>query len=50
MCDVSAFLTDEKERSAWENAGVESKVNYRNFFEESNLVFVGTPGGQEAAC
>jgi hypothetical protein len=50
MCNVSAFLTDEKERSAWENAGVKIDGNFRNFFEESNLVFVGTPGGQEAAC
>jgi glyceraldehyde-3-phosphate dehydrogenase (NAD(P)) len=49
MCDVRAFLTDEKERSAWENAGVEIDGDYRNFFEESNLVFVGTPEGQEAA-
>ena len=49
MCDVRAFLTDEKERSAWENAGVKIDGNFRNFFEESNLVFVGTPEGQEAA-
>lgn len=49
MCEVRAFLTDEKERLAWENAGVKIEGNYKDFFEESDLVFVGTPEDQEAA-
>jgi glyceraldehyde-3-phosphate dehydrogenase (NAD(P)) len=48
MCNVRAFLTDEKYRAIWESAGVKIEGNYNDFFKESDVIFVGTPGGQEA--
>jgi hypothetical protein len=48
MYNVRAFLTDEKERVSWESAGVKIEGNYDDFFTESDVVFVGTPGGHEA--
>jgi glyceraldehyde-3-phosphate dehydrogenase (NAD(P)) len=47
MCDVRAFLTDEKNRAAWEKAGAKIEGSYDDFFEESDLIVVGTPAGQE---
>jgi len=49
MCNVRAFIADEKERLAWENSGAKIEGNYKDFLEESNLVVVGTPEGQESA-
>jgi glyceraldehyde-3-phosphate dehydrogenase (NAD(P)+) (phosphorylating) len=48
MCNVRAFLTDEKDRVSWESAGVKIEGSYDDFFKESDVIFVGTPGGQEA--
>lgn len=47
MCDVRAFLTDEKNRQGWEKAGAKIEGSYDDFFEESDLIVVGTPEGQE---
>ncbi len=47
MCDVRAFLTDERDRAAWEMVGAKIEGNYGDFFEESDAVIIGTPEGQE---
>ncbi len=47
LCDVRAFLTDEKYRAGWEKAGAKIEGGYEDFFEESDLIVVGTPGDQE---
>ena len=47
MCNVRAFLTDEKDRAAWEKVGTRIEGGYDDFFEESNVIVVGTPEGQE---
>jgi glyceraldehyde-3-phosphate dehydrogenase (NAD(P)) len=48
MCDVRAFLTDENDRVSWEGSGVRIEGGYDDFFKESDMIFVGSPGGQEA--
>ena len=47
MCNVRAFLTDEKDRAAWEKVGTRIEGSYDEFFEESDVIVVGTPEGQE---
>jgi glyceraldehyde-3-phosphate dehydrogenase (NAD(P)) len=47
MCNVRAFLTDEKDRAAWEKVGAGIEGGYDDFFEESDLIVIGTPEGQE---
>jgi glyceraldehyde-3-phosphate dehydrogenase (NAD(P)) len=47
MCDVRAFLTDEKDKAAWVKAGARIEGGYDDFFEESDVIAVGTPEGQE---
>ena len=47
MCNVRAFLTDEKDRAAWEKVGAKIEGGYDDFFEESDLMVIGTPEGQE---
>lgn len=47
LCDVRAFLTDEKDRAAWEKVGARIEGSYDDFFEESDVIVVGTPEGQE---
>jgi glyceraldehyde-3-phosphate dehydrogenase (NAD(P)) len=47
LCDVRAFLTDEKDRAAWEEVGARVMGSYDDFFEESDVIVVGTPEGQE---
>lgn len=47
MCNVRAFLTYEKDRAGWEKVGARIEGNYSDFFEESGLIMVGTPEGQE---
>ncbi len=47
MCNVRAFLTDEKDRDSWERVGAKIEGGYDQFFEESDLIVVGTPGGHE---
>jgi glyceraldehyde-3-phosphate dehydrogenase (NAD(P)) len=49
LCDVRAFLTDERYKAGWEKAGAKIEGGYEDFFEESDLIVVGTPGGQEAS-
>ena len=48
ICNVRAFLTDEEDRASWESAGVKIEGGYDDFFKESDIIFVGAPGGQEA--
>ena len=47
LCDVRAFLTDENDRAAWEKVGARIDGSYDDFFEESDVIVVGTPEGQE---
>ncbi len=47
MYSVRAFLTDEKDRAGWERVGARIEGNNDDFFEESDLIVVGTPEGQE---
>ena len=47
MCGVRAFLADEKSRAGWENVGARIEGGYDDFFEESDLIVVGSPGGKE---
>jgi glyceraldehyde-3-phosphate dehydrogenase (NAD(P)) len=47
MCNVRAFLTDEKDRAGWEKVGTRIEGGYDDFFEESDVIVVGTPEGQE---
>jgi glyceraldehyde-3-phosphate dehydrogenase (NAD(P)) len=47
MCNVRAFLTNEEDKAIWENVGAKIEGNYDDFFEESELIVVGTPEGQE---
>ncbi len=47
MCNVRAFLTDERDRAAWEMVGAKIEGGYGDFFEESDVVIIGTPEGQE---
>ena len=47
LCDVRAFLTDENDRAAWEKVGARIEGSYDDFFEESDVIVVGTPEGQE---
>jgi glyceraldehyde-3-phosphate dehydrogenase (NAD(P)) len=47
MCDVRAYLTDEKDRIGWENAGAEIEGSLQNFYKESDVVVIGSPEGQE---
>ena len=47
MCNVRAFLTDEKDRAAWEKVGTRIEGGYDDFFEESDVIVIGTPEGQE---
>jgi glyceraldehyde-3-phosphate dehydrogenase (NAD(P)) len=47
IANVRAFLTDEKDRTAWKNAGAEIEGGYDDFFENSDLIIVGAPEGQE---
>jgi glyceraldehyde-3-phosphate dehydrogenase (NAD(P)) len=47
VCDVKAFLTDEKDRAGWDKVGAKIEGSYNDFFEESELIVVGTPEGQE---
>ena len=47
LYDVRAFLTDDKDRAGWEKAGARIEGGYEDFFEESDLIIVGTPGEQE---
>lgn len=47
ICNVRAFLTDEKDRADWENVGARIEGGYNEFFEESDVIVIGTPEGQE---
>ncbi len=47
LYDVRAFLTDDKDRAGWEKVGARIEGGYEDFFEESDLIVVGTPGEQE---
>jgi glyceraldehyde-3-phosphate dehydrogenase (NAD(P)) len=47
MCNAKAFLTDEKDRDQWERVGARIEGNYDDFFENSEVVVIGTPAGQE---
>jgi glyceraldehyde-3-phosphate dehydrogenase (NAD(P)) len=47
LCGARAFLSDEKERTKWEKAGVAIEGGLQEFFEQSNVVVIGTPAGYE---
>ncbi|MCJ7443492.1 MAG: glyceraldehyde-3-phosphate dehydrogenase [Methanotrichaceae archaeon] len=46
--DVRAFLMDNKYKVGWQNAGAKIEGLYDDFFEQSDLIVVGAPGGEEA--
>ncbi len=48
MCDARAFLTDEKDRASWEKAGARIEGGYDDFFEQSDVIAIGTPAGHES--
>jgi len=48
ICDVRAFLSDEKDRVKWERAGVSIDGGLQEFFEQSDVVVIGTPSGHES--
>ena len=47
MCGARAFLSNEKDRVKWERAGAVIEGGLREFFEQSDLVVIGTPAGFE---
>jgi glyceraldehyde-3-phosphate dehydrogenase (NAD(P)) len=47
IAKVRAFLTDDKDKAAWEKAGAKIDGGYNDFFENSDLILVGAPEGQE---
>lgn len=47
MCNVRAFLTSENDRAAWVKVGARIEGGYDDFFEQSDVIVVGTPEGQE---
>jgi glyceraldehyde-3-phosphate dehydrogenase (NAD(P)) len=47
IANVRAFLTDETDKAAWEKAGAKIEGGYNDFFENSDLIMVGSPEGQE---
>jgi glyceraldehyde-3-phosphate dehydrogenase (NAD(P)) len=47
MRNVRAFLTDENDRAGWEKIGTRIEGGYDDFFEESDVIVVGTPEDQE---
>ena len=47
ISNARPFLTDEKDRAGWEKLGAIIEGGYNDFFEESDLIVVGTPAGQE---
>ncbi len=47
LCNARAFLTDEKDRAGWEKAGARIEGSYEDFFDESEVIVVGTPEDQE---
>ena len=44
-----AFLSDEKDRAKWEKAGVAIEGGLQEFFEQSDVVVIGTPAGLETS-
>ncbi|MGC9514615.1 glyceraldehyde-3-phosphate dehydrogenase [Methanocrinis sp.] len=47
ICGVKAYVTDDADKSKWEDAGFSIQGGHNDFFEESDFIMVGTPGGQE---
>jgi glyceraldehyde-3-phosphate dehydrogenase (NAD(P)) len=43
MCGARAFLSNERDRAKWERAGAVIEGGLREFFEQSDLVVIGTP-------
>jgi glyceraldehyde-3-phosphate dehydrogenase (NAD(P)) len=49
LCGARAFLSDEKDRAKWEKAGVALEGGLQEFFEQSDVVVIGTPAGYETS-
>lgn len=49
ICDVKAYVSDDADRAKWERAGFSVQGGYEDFFEDSDFIMVGTPGGQETS-
>ncbi|MCJ7443155.1 MAG: glyceraldehyde-3-phosphate dehydrogenase [Methanotrichaceae archaeon] len=47
LCDVSAYVSDKKDKETWETAGFQVEGGYDDFFANSDFVMVGTPGDEE---
>ncbi len=49
MCGVRAYVSDEEDKAKWEKLGFKIDGGFNDFFEASDFVMVGTPGGQETS-
>jgi glyceraldehyde-3-phosphate dehydrogenase (NAD(P)) len=47
MCGVNAYVSDKEDQAKWEKYGFQIQGGYDDFFESSDFVMIGTPGGQE---
>jgi len=46
MCGVRAYVSDEEDKAKWEKLGFKIDGGFNDFFESSDFVMVGTPGGR----
>lgn len=47
MCGVKAYVSDEGDKAKWESFGFKIEGGFNDFFEASDFVMIGSPGGQE---
>jgi glyceraldehyde-3-phosphate dehydrogenase (NAD(P)) len=47
ICGVRAFFSDEKDKEKWESAGAAIDGGLQDFFEQSDVVVIGTTAGYE---
>lgn len=47
MCGVKAYVSDEGDKAKWEKYGFQIRGGYDDFFEASDFLMIGSPGGQE---
>lgn len=47
ICGVRAYASSDEDRAKWESAGFRLEGGYREFFENSEFVMIGTPGDEE---
>ena len=47
MCGINAYVSDEEDKARWEKYGFQIQGGYDDFFEASDFLMIGSPGGQE---